>query len=292
MKSLRPRSTITWRKVKDGLFTVVCMLAVLIGVLLLGILLWSIWRDGGKRLSLQFLRDVPSRFPERSGIYSALMGSLWVVILTGLISIPLGVGAAIYLEEFNLKRNRLTAFIQVNISNLAGVPSIVYGLLGLALFVRWWALDRSVLSGALTMSLLIMPMLVTVTQESLKAVPSSFREASYALGATQWQTIRRQVLPNASSGILTGIILALSRAMGETAPLMMIGAVSFIAFAPAKLSDSFTVLPLQIYNWSSQPKKGFHEAAAAAIVVLVVALLLLNSAAIILRYRAQKKRKV
>lgn len=290
MKSLQPRTGTTVRKVKDRIFGFVCLFAVLIGVFLLCVLLWSVWRDGGARLNMEFLKDVPSRFPEKSGIYAALMGSVWVIVLTGLIAVPVGVAAAIYLEEFNLKRNRMTQFIQLNIANLAGVPSIVYGLLGLALFVRWWALDRSVLSGALTMSLLILPMLITVSQESLKAVPRSLREASFALGATQWQTIRRQVLPSASAGIFTGIILSLSRAMGETAPLMMIGAVSYIAFAPAKLSDSFTVLPMQIYNWSSQPKRGFHEAAAAAIIVLLAVLLLLNAAAIFLRYRAQKRR--
>jgi phosphate transport system permease protein len=289
MKSLESRKAISARKVKDKLFAAICVGAVLVGILLLGVLLWSVWRDGGSRLNLNFLRDTPSRFPERSGIFPALMGSVWVIVLTGLISIPIGVAAAVYLEEFNSRRNWLTEFIQINISNLAGVPSIVYGLLGLALFVRWLSLDRSVIAGALTMSLLILPMLITVSQEALKAVPSSYREASYALGATQWQTIRRSVLPSASSGIMTGIILSLSRAMGETAPLMLIGAVAYIAFAPAKLTDSFTVLPMQIYNWSSQPKAGFHEAAAAAIIVLLGALLLLNSAAIYLRYRSRSR---
>lgn len=289
MKSLQPKSKVSFRKVKDRSFAVLCFCAVAVGVMLLGVLLYSIWSDGGSRLNVDFLRDVPSRFPNKSGIYSALMGSLWVIVLTGLIAVPIGVAAAIYLEEFTLRKNRFAIFIQLNISNLAGVPSIVYGLLGLALFVRILALDRSVLAGALTMSLLILPMLITVSQEALKAVPGSIREASYALGATQWQTIHRQVLPNASGGIFTGIILALSRAIGETAPLMMIGAVAYIAFAPKALGDSFTVLPMQIYNWSSQPQKGFHEAAAAAIIVLLVVLLLLNSLAIFLRMRSRKR---
>jgi phosphate transport system permease protein len=275
------------RRAKDRLFALLCTAAALTGVLLLGVLLFSIVRDGFGRLDFAFLQNVPSRFPAKSGIYSALMGSLWVIVLTGIISIPIGVGAALYLEEFNTKRNRMTDFIQVNIANLAGVPSIVYGILGLAVFVRWLALERSVIAGALTMSLLILPMLITVAQEALRAVPRSYREASFALGATQWQTIRGQVLRSAAPGIFTGIILSMSRAMGETAPLMMIGAVAYVAFAPKGLGDSFTVLPMQIYNWSSQPQQGFHEAAAAAIIVLLTVLLALNSIAIVLRYRSR-----
>jgi phosphate transport system permease protein len=275
------------RRAKDRLFALLCTAAALTGVLLLGVLLFSIVRDGFGRLDFAFLQNVPSRFPANSGIYSALMGSLWVIVLTGIISIPIGVGAALYLEEFNTKRNRMTDFIQVNIANLAGVPSIVYGILGLAVFVRWLALERSVIAGALTMSLLILPMLITVAQEALRAVPRSYREASFALGATQWQTIRGQVLRSAAPGIFTGIILSMSRAMGETAPLMMIGAVAYVAFAPKGLGDSFTVLPMQIYNWSSQPQQGFHEAAAAAIIVLLTVLLALNSIAIVLRYRSR-----
>jgi phosphate transport system permease protein len=276
------------RGVKNALFTNLCFLATLSGVLLLAILLFSVFRDGSQRLSWDFLNSYPSRFPEKSGIKSALFGSLWVVVLTGLIAVPTGIAAAIYLEEFQRRRNWLTELIQVNISNLAGVPSIVYGLLGLAVFVRWMALDRSVLSGALTMALLILPMLITVSQEALKAVPDSYREGSLALGATQWQTIYRQVLPAALPGILTGVILSLSRALGETAPLILIGAVSFVRFVPENLSSSFTVLPIQIFNWTSQPQKGFQEAAAAGIIVLLVVLLSLNAAAIILRQRASR----
>jgi len=202
--------------------------------------------------------------------------------------VPTGIAAAIYLEEFQRRRTWLTELIQVNISNLAGVPSIVYGLLGLAVFVRWMALDRSVISGALTMALLILPMLITVSQEALKAVPDSYREGSLALGATQWQTIYRQVLPAALPGILTGVILSLSRALGETAPLILIGAVSFVRFVPEGLGSSFTVLPIQIFNWTSQPQKGFQEAAAAGIIVLLVVLLSLNATAIYLRHRASR----
>ncbi|MCX7800802.1 MAG: phosphate ABC transporter permease PstA [Fimbriimonadales bacterium] len=276
------------RGLKDALFTNLCLVATLAGIALLAILLYSVFRDGSQRLSWEFLSSYPSRFPERSGIKSALFGSLWVVVLTGLIAVPTGIAAAIYLEEFQRRRNWLTELIQVNISNLAGVPSIVYGLLGLAVFVRWMALDRSVISGALTMSLLILPMLITVSQEALKAVPDSYREGSLALGATQWQTIYRQVLPAALPGILTGVILSLSRALGETAPLILIGAVSFVRFVPESLSSSFTVLPIQIFNWTSQPQKGFQEAAAAGIIVLLVVLLSLNAAAIILRQKASR----
>jgi len=284
----RYRKRVTARGVKDLLFTNLCFVATLIGIVLLAVLLYSVFRDGSQRLSWDFLNSFPSRFPEKAGIKSALFGSLWVVVLTGAIAVPTGIAAAIYLEEFQRRRTWLTELIQVNISNLAGVPSIVYGLLGLAVFVRWMALDRSVISGALTMALLILPMLITVSQEALKAVPDSYREGSLALGATQWQTIYRQVLPAALPGILTGVILSLSRALGETAPLILIGAVSFVRFVPEGLGSSFTVLPIQIFNWTSQPQKGFQEAAAAGIIVLLVVLLSLNATAIYLRHRASR----
>ncbi|MFN3683951.1 MAG: phosphate ABC transporter permease PstA [Fimbriimonadaceae bacterium] len=284
----RYRKRLTARGVKDLLFTNLCFVATLVGIFLLVVLLYSVFRDGRQRLSWEFLNSFPSRFPEKAGIKSALFGSLWVVVLTGAIAVPTGIAAAIYLEEFQRRRTWLTELIQVNISNLAGVPSIVYGLLGLAVFVRWMSLDRSVISGALTMALLILPMLITVSQEALKAVPDSYREGSLALGATQWQTIYRQVLPAALPGILTGVILSLSRALGETAPLILIGAVSFVRFVPENLGSSFTVLPIQIFNWTSQPQKGFQEAAAAGIIVLLVVLLSLNAAAIYLRHRASR----
>ncbi len=279
---------ISMRKVKDRIFVFLCLGATLIGIFLLVLLLVGIWRSGGSRLNLAFLTEFPSRIAAKAGIKSALWGSIWIVVLTGLISVPIGIAAAIYLEEFNLRKSKLAAFIQLNISNLAGVPSIVYGLLGLAVFVRTLGMGRSLLAGACTMSLLILPTLITVSQEALKAVPRSYREGSLALGATQWQTIRRQVLPSASGGIFTGIILALSRAMGETAPLIVVGAVAYVASVPSKLSDTYTVLPIQIFNWSSEARKGFAEAAAAAIIVLVGVLLVLNSIAIYLRSRSQR----
>lgn len=276
------------RKFKNRAFSWFCLSSIVIAVLILLYLLGSIVLDGAPRLSAQFFESFPSRLPAKAGIKAALFGTIWVVGLSALIAVPIGVAAAIYLEELNVRRNKVTDFIQINISNLAGVPSIVYGLLGLALFVRWLAFDKSIVSGALTMALLILPMIILVSQEALKAVPKSYRDASLALGATQWQTIRRQVLPAAMPGIFTGIILAVSRAIGETAPLITIGAAT-TWFIPSKVTDSFTVLPIQIFDWSSRAQKGFHENAAAAILVLLIVLVTLNAIAIILRARAQKK---
>lgn len=277
------------RRRKDRVFQALCLIATGIGVLLLITLLWSIFSKGAPRVSMDFLTKPASFRPENSGIKVPLIGSLWVIVLTGLIAVPVGVAAAIYLEEFTRKKTRFTEFIQLNISNLAGVPSIVYGLLGLAIFVRTFGMGRSVLAAALTMALLILPMVIIVSQEALRAVPKSYREGSLALGASEWQTIRRQVLPAASSGIFTGIILSLSRAIGETAPLIIVGAVTYARMVPQSVNDPFTVLPIQIYNWSSEAKEGFQIAAGGAIVVLMVALLLMNSIAIMLRARAQKK---
>jgi phosphate transport system permease protein len=232
---------------------------------------------------------MPSRIPARAGIKAALVGSLWMLALTALIAFPLSVGAAIYLEEY-ARRNWISRIIQTNIANLAGVPSIVYGILGLALFVRALSLGRSLLSGALTLSLLILPVIILASQEAIRAVPDSIRQAAYGLGATRWQAVRLQVLPMALPGILTGTILALSRAVGETAPLVMIGALSFVAFTPKGPLDQFTVLPLQIFNWVSRPQEEFRQLAAGAIIVLLVMLLLMNAGAILLRNRYQRHR--
>jgi phosphate transport system permease protein len=282
-------STSSARRFKDRLFAAACLLAILAASVILIALLWSVFEQGIGRLRPDFFTNFASRLPERAGIRAALMGTIWIVILTGLIAVPVGIAAAVYLEEFASKKNRFAAIIEVNISNLASVPSIIYGLLGLAVFVRWLALDRSVIAGALTMSLLILPTVILVSREALRAVPRSYRDASLALGATRWQTIRSVVLPSGGAGILTGIILSLSRAMGETAPLITIGAVSYISFTPSSLKDKFTILPLQVFEWSSRPQVGFHEAAAAAIIVLLAVLLLLNSGAIILRHQASKR---
>lgn len=277
------------RRLADTAFRWTCFAAILVSVAMLVTLLSRVLIDGSGRISWEFLTCYASFRPENAGIKAALVGSLAVMVLTALISVPIGIAAAVYLEEFNRRKTWLSEFIQLNIANLAGVPSIVYGLLGLTLFVRWLALGQSIIAGALTMSLLILPMLITVTQEALKAVPVSFREGSLALGATQWQTISRQVLPAAAPGIFTGIILSLSRAVGETAPLLIVGAAAYVRFLPQKLSDNFTVLPIQIYNWASMPQKDFHSAAAGAIIALLVLLLLLNGTAIFLRARMSSR---
>ncbi len=284
-----PSAHMRRRRRADVVFKYLCFGAAGIGVLLLIIFLAKIWTDGVGRLSMEFIREPLSARPARTGIWPAIVGSFYVMLLTAVTAVPIGIAAAIYLEEFTSKRNRFVDFIQLNIANLAGVPSIVYGLLGLAVFVRWLALGQSIIAGALTMSLLILPMVIIVTQEALKAVPRSYREGSLALGSNKWQAIRHQVLPNAAPGILTGIILSLSRAVGETAPLIVVGAASFVSQLPSSLSDRYTVLPIQIFDWANESRKGFNEAAASAIIVLIIVLLCLNSFAIYLRARAQKR---
>lgn len=277
------------RRLKGAAFAWLCGLATLVGVVALAVLLSDVIIDGVGRLDLSFLTSFASRFPERAGVKAALAGSVWILSLTALISFPISVAAAIYLEEY-AKRGWLTTAIQTNIANLAGVPSIVYGILGLALFVRALGLERSIISGALTLSLLIMPVIIMAAQEAIRAVPSTIREAAYGLGATRWQVVRQQVLPMALPGVLTGTILALSRAVGETAPLIMVGAVGFLAFTPKGLTDQFTVLPLQIYSWISRPQEEFRQLAAAGIIVLLALLLTMNAIAIVLRNRAQVRR--
>ncbi len=275
------------RRLSATLFKYVCLTLTWFCMLLLAVLLIHATWQGIPWLDKQFLTEFPSRFPERAGIKSALWGTLWLISLTAAISIPVGVAAAIYLEEY-AKRNRINTVIEVSIANLAGVPSIVYGILGLAMFVRWLNLGRSVLAGAMTMSLLILPVIIIASREALRAVPSSIRLAAYALGATPLQTIRHHVIPAALPGILTGTILALSRAIGETAPLIMIGALTYVAFVPRGPMDAFTALPIQIFNWVSRPQEEFHQLAAAGIVVLLVVLLLMNATAVFIRHRAQR----
>ena len=276
------------RRRAGTVFQAICLVSIGFSIAVLLILLVDVARDGLRWLSWDFLTRFPSRIPERAGIKSAILGSLWMMLLTASISFPLGVGAAIYLEEYAPK-NWFTRLLQTNIANLAGVPSIVYGILGLAIFVRFMGFGRSVLAGAATLALLILPVVIISSQEALKAVPNSLREASYGVGATKWQTIRHQVLPVALPGILTGTILSLSRAIGETAPLIMIGALTFIAFSPTSPMDPFTVLPIQIFNWTAKPQADFHDLAAGAIIVLLVVLLVMNAAAIILRNKFQKR---
>ena len=267
-----------------------CFAVAWTGVVILGILLFHVTREGIQWLDFQFLSDFPSRFPAKAGIQSALFGTLWLMSFTALFSVPIGIGSGIYLEEFTHK-NRYSRFIDLNISNLAGVPSIVYGMLGLVIFVRWFGLNQSVLAGSMTMSLLILPIIIVSTREALRAVPNTIRQAAFALGATRWQTIYAHVLPAALPGILTGIILALSRAVGETAPLIMIGALTYVAFVPEGPMDDFTALPIQIFNWASRPQKEFHELAAAGILVLLFVLLLMNSIAVYIRHWSEKRNR-
>jgi phosphate transport system permease protein len=258
------------------------------GVGLLAILLIQVTVDGIKWLDYQFLTSFPSRFPYKAGIKSALVGTLWLIVMIAMVSIPIGVATALYLEELS-RKGRFAKLIEINISNLAGVPSIVYGIIGLAIFVRGLGLERSLLSGALTMSLLILPVIIIASREAIKTVPISIRQAAYALGATRWQTAWAHVLPASFPGILTGVILALSRAIGETAPLIMIGALTYVAFLPEGPMDSFTALPIQIFNWVSRPQQEFHELAAGGIIVLLIVLLTMNATAIFIRQKTEKK---
>jgi phosphate transport system permease protein len=271
-----------YRQRQGMVFASVCFVATVFGIIVLTALLVDVAVTGLTWLNWQFLTDFPSRRPAEAGIVSAIVGSLWLMGLTALFSVPLGVGAAIYLEEY-ASQGWFLRVIQVNIANLAGVPSVIYGILGLTLFVRYFALERSILAGSLTMSLLILPIIVISTQEALRGIPDGVREAAFALGATRSQVIYSHVLPAAAPGILTGMILALSRAIGETAPLIMIGALTFIAFLPEGMMDAFTVLPIQIFNWTARPQEEFQNLAAAAILVLMVFLFLMNLSAILLR---------
>jgi phosphate transport system permease protein len=290
--ALKGRATSTGRRlIEDRLLRWAGILMLLIALSALAALLYDVFHDGWGRLSWGFLTGFPSRFAESAGIWHALVGSVYVIALTAAFTVPTGIGAAIYLEEYSAG-GKLSRLIEINISNLAGVPSIIYGLLGLGLFVRWMNLGPSVLAGALTLSLLVLPVVILSTREALRAVPKSLREGSYALGATKWQTIWHQVLPSAVPGILTGLILALSRAIGETAPLITLGALTYVAFTPESIWSPFTVLPIQIFNWVSRPQAAFAENAAAGIVVLLVLLLAMNAVAIVVRDRFQRNRIV
>ncbi len=276
------------RYVGDRLLASFGLLVMLLALAALAVLIYDVLHDGLGRISWRFLTSEPSRRAEAAGIYTAIVGSVYVIGLTALIAVPLGVGAAIHLEEYGA-RGRMSRIIEINIANLAGVPSIIYGLLGLGLFVRALGMGPSVLAGASTLALLALPVVIISTREALRAVPKSLREGSYALGATKWQTIWYQVLPAAFPGMLTGIILALSRAIGETAPLVTIGALTYVPFLPRDIWSPFTVLPIQIFAWVSRPQVAFAENAAAGIIVLLVLLLAMNAVAIVLRDRFQKR---
>jgi phosphate transport system permease protein len=291
------------RKRRDALFALIGLLATFIGMITLGALILDLAIDGLGRLNYNFFTAFPSRFPGQAGILSAWVGTTVVMFVTALTAVPMGVAAGVYLEEYAPK-NWLTAIIEINIANLAGVPSIIYGLMALGLFVYILDLGQSILTAGLTLALLILPIVIVATRESIRAIPNSIREAAYALGATKWRTIRDHVIPYSTGGILTGVIIALSRAIGETAPLITIGALTFIAFLPDSpitsefpfvsfqwLMSPFTVMPIQMFNWISRPQHEFHLNAAATGLILMVMTLMMNGIAIYFRYRFRKRIK-
>jgi phosphate transport system permease protein len=303
------------RRRKERFFVVFCVCAATVSLVILAVLLVSIFVQGVQHLDAEFLKSSPSRKPERAGIHPALVGSIWICAVCALVAIPLGVGTAIFLEEYRPRRRlfrMLHGFVQLNIANLAGVPSVVYGILGLTAFVQMiglfgnmneplWTLGtpedwyyvrlpfgRGVLAGGLTLMLVVLPIVIIASQESLRAVPDSLREGALALGATRWQMVRRMTLPAAIPGIMTGTILAMSRAIGEAAPVLIIAGLVYITFTPVHLMDDFTAMPLQIYDWAGRPQEEFHRVAAAGIMILLGALLLFNALAIFIRQKFQK----
>jgi len=288
-------SQIRRRKAKDRLFVYVMGFASLLTVGILVFLLFKIGVQGSAMLKPTLFENFPGPRPSTAGIRHAIFGTIFLMLLTLVFTVPLGIGAAIYLEEFQTRRNWFTNIVSLNLANLAGVPSIVYGMLGLAIFVPFVAglagdpmKGKTLLAGAMTMSILVLPVVILVAQEALKAVPRAYRDGSLALGATRWQTIRRVVLPSATPGILTGVILAASRAIGETAPLIVVGAASLVTFVPQSVFDNYGIIPLQIFDWSQRPQPAFKDLAASTIIVLMTLLIVLNSAALILRARAKR----
>jgi phosphate transport system permease protein len=287
---IEPSPRLVRRKLVGTIFAVLFLLAIIFAVAALVVLLWTIVSRGWEWLRWDLITNPPSRKPEKAGLNPALFGTIWIISLTALVAFPVGVAAALYLEEYAAK-SWLTRMLQVNIANLAGVPSVIYGLLGLGLFVEFFQMGRVVLAGALTMALLSLPVIIISSQEAIKAVPWSLREAAYGLGATRWQVARHHVLPAALPGILTGTILAISRAAGETAPILVAGAAGFLLTRPDGLFSSYTALPIQIYQWTARPQREFRELAAAGIIVLLIVLLAMNATAIIIRQRASRKQR-
>jgi phosphate transport system permease protein len=283
-------STLSRRNNQNRWFGWVCAALTWFGVFMLGILLFRIWQDGHSYLTETFFTKFASRKPEACGFKAAILGSVWMIGLTIALAVPIGVGAAVYLEEY-VRKSRAARLIELNINNLAGVPSIVYGILGLMVFVRIMQMKESILAAACTMALLVLPVIIISAREAIKAVPASIRHAAFAVGATRWQVVRNHVLPAATPGIVTGVILAISRAMGEAAPLILIGAASYVAFAPKSPMDRYTVMPVQVFTWLTKPQAEFHQVAAAGIIVLLGLLLALNAVAVIIRMRAEAKYK-
>lgn len=279
----------TYRLARDNAFAALFLGSVIVGVLVLAWLLIEVFIDSIGWLDWQFLSNYSSRHPEEAGILAPIAGTFWVIILTAIMTVPVGIATALYLEEF-APDNRITRLIQLNISNLAGVPSVVYGLLGLAIFVQYlFDGQRSLLAGALTLSLLVMPIVIIASQEAIRAVPPSYRDAAYAMGATRWQVVKMVVLPQAIPSMMSGIILAMSRAIGETAPILVVSSLVFITYVPTSPFDRFTVLPLQIVTWVSQPQDDFRHISAAAIMILLIMLLTMNAAAIYIRAKFQRR---
>jgi phosphate transport system permease protein len=291
------------RKRQDRVFNVVGIACTSLGLITLLLLLGNLLVSGLREIDWQFMTSFPSRFADRSGILSSWVGSLLIMLVTGCTAVPLGIAAGVYLEEYG-KKGRLNQFIEINIANLAGVPSIIYGLMAIGIFVYMLDFGRSILTGGLTLAVLILPIVIVATREALRTIPTHIREAAYALGATKWQVIRHHLLPYSLGGISTGVIIALSRAIGETAPLITIGALTFIGFLPQSpftdefpfisfewLNSPFSVLPIQMFNWTSRPQPEFHKIAAATGVVLIAITLSMNAVAIVVRYRARKRIK-
>ena len=287
-----PQSEFQWRQARrkwmGRAFHGLCLLSVCIALGMLAVLLIYLLQQGVTGIDWSFLTSFPSRHPDKAGIKPAMLGSIYVVLVAGVVSFTLGVATALFLEEY-ATRSKFAKMAKINIANLAGVPSIVYGILGLQIFVHSMHLGSSVLAGGFTLALLVLPIVIVAASEAVRAVPPSLREGSYALGATRWQVIWHMVIPQAFPGILTGVILAVSRAIGETAPLIAMGALTFVPFTPDSPLSRFTVLPIQIFNWTSRPQEGFRETAAAGIIVLLVILLVMNAGAVILRNRFQNK---
>ena len=280
-----PRS----RSVKGRAFRLMLFACLVFGMVALGTLLYDVVTTGLPALDAKLFERFPSASPRRAGAQSAIMGTIWVISLTALFTVPIGIATAIYLEEYADERRWYNRALAVNIQNLAAVPSIIYGILALGFLVRGIGLGPSVLAGSLALTLLVLPVVILASREALRAVPGSIRQGALALGATQWQTIWKQVLPSALPGIATGTILALSRAIGEAAPLLLVSGITYITFNPDGVNSAFTVLPLQIYNWVTRPQDAFRTLAAAAIIVLLALLLIMNSVAIVLRSRTQKR---